>query len=83
MKFEFFNTPKPKKFGYKPQFFDAEKAQNDDPKRSHEQQFAEELHNAWNRKRQRKSDRKSPLRTLIWPLFIIIVLLFFFLKFFR
>jgi len=87
MDFQFLHRPEPRKFNYKPQFYN-EDENNEDGKPeirkelSEQEAFARRLHNNWERRRSRKEDtRKASLRTIIWMAFIVFMLLFFVFKF--
>lgn len=78
MNFQFFNTPKPRKFNYKPRFYDPEK--EGDVKKEGDD-FASTLHRSWNKTRTRKEPHKFPIKSVIWISLIIITLIYLYYKF--
>lgn len=83
MNFQFFSTPKSKKFNYKPRFQkpeNEEETQNDKEKRNDE--FAVRLHESWEKRRKKKEPHSFPLKLVIWGVLIIIALLYLYRKFF-
>ena len=87
MDFQFLHAPKPRKFNYKPQFYnpDAEDqpegTDNTVRPRNENEDFGKYLHDSWDRRRQqKKGNNNSSIKSIVWTLFIIIVLLFLFYK---
>ncbi len=78
MIFQFFNTPKPKKFNYKPRFYDPEKEEKN---KTESDDLASTIHRSWNSKRKRKEPHHFPLKTVIWISLIILTLIYLYYKF--
>ena len=84
MAFNLIERPEKREFRYKPRFYQREKdkpmdnsGEDYDPEK-----FAERLHRSWSSKRMSQQDRnKFPLKTVIWLMLIIVVLVFIFTKF--
>ena len=51
MDFQFFHRPKPRKFNYKPRFYDAEKDQSGDKDEDRSERFERRLHSSLSEKR--------------------------------
>lgn len=86
MDFQFLHRPEPKKFNYKPQFYNEDENNEDgrpETRRelSEQEAFARRLHNNWERRRSRKDNKKTSFRTIIWMAFIVFILLFLVYKF--
>lgn len=87
MEFQFLNREKPKKFNYKPQFYNEDEADDERSVRegkrplTEQEEFARKLHNSWNSRRQRKIESHSTIRSVVWMAFIVFVLLFVVYKF--
>ena len=84
MAFNLIDRPEKRQFRYKPRFYQAEEdkpvdksGEDFDPDK-----FADRLHRSWASKRMSQQDRnKFPLKTVIWLMFIVLVLGYFFFKF--
>ncbi|MCQ2285243.1 MAG: hypothetical protein MJZ76_00010 [Bacteroidales bacterium] len=89
MNYQFLHRPEPKKFNYKPQYFNeddldaSEETRQNRRQLSEQEEFARRLHNNWDRRRQRKREDKSSFRTIIWMAFIVFILLFVVFKVFN
>ncbi len=90
MKFIFFHIPKPKKFDYKPLYYDKEKDEREQRKRelgitdsSNKTSFMRgELQNRWRKDRTTQKRQQSKMRFLIYLLILFLtVYLFFFTNF--
>ena len=85
MAFNLIDRPEKREFRYKPRFYQREEdkpmdnsGDNYDPDK-----FAERLHRSWSSKRMSQQDRnKFPLKTVIWLMFIVVILVFLSVKFF-
>lgn len=85
MAFNLIDRPEKREFRYKPRFYQREEdkpmdnsGENYDPDK-----FAERLHRSWTSKRMSQQDRnKFPLKTVIWLMFIVVILVFLSVKFF-
>ncbi len=85
MAFNLIDHPEKREFRYKPRFYQREEdkpmdnsGENYDPDK-----FAERLHRSWSSKRMSQQDRnKFPLKTIIWLMFIVVILVFLSVKFF-
>ena len=85
MAFNLSDRPEKREFRYKPRFYQREEdkpmdnsGENYDPDK-----FAERLHRSWSSKRMSQQDRnKFPLKTVIWLMFIVVILVFLSVKFF-
>ena len=85
MAFNLIDRPEKREFRYKPRFYQREEdkpmdtsGENYDPDK-----FAERLHRSWSSKRMSQQDRnKFPLKTVIWLMFIVVILVFLSVKFF-
>ena len=85
MAFNLIDRPEEREFRYKPRFYQREEdkpmdnsGENYDPDK-----FAERLHRSWSSKRMSQQDRnKFPLKTVIWLMFIVVILVFLSVKFF-
>ena len=55
MNFQFFSTPKPKKFNYKPRFQKPENEEETQTIRKRNDEFAVRLHESWEKRRKKKS----------------------------
>lgn len=85
MAFNLIERPEKREFRYKPRFYQREEdkpmdnsGENYDPDK-----FAERLHRSWSSKRMSQQDRnKFPLKTVIWLMFIVVILVFLSVKFF-
>ena len=82
MSFTFFHRPKPKGFGYKPQFYNPEEEERKSKYRSEADDFEARLHKSWDRKRTRKTKNQFPFRAIIWSVAIVLVLLYLYYAFF-
>lgn len=86
MNFQFFSTPKPKKFTYKPRFYKAENEDNLQSSKSknskNSDEFAIRLHESWKQRRKKKEPHSFPLKLVIWVTLIVLVLLYLYRKFF-
>ena len=84
MAFNLIERPEKREFRYKPRFYQREedKPMNNSGEDYDPEKFAERLHRSWSSKRKSQQDRnKFPLKTVIWLMFIVIVLGYFFFKF--
>lgn len=84
MAFNLIERPEKREFRYKPRFYQREedKPMDNSGKDYDSEKFAERLHRSWSSKRMSQQDRnKFPLKTIIWLMFIVVVLVFFFIKF--
>jgi hypothetical protein len=74
MTFTFFHRPEARKFNYKPQFYvpEEEKPVNYDKYDSDD--FAKKLHRNWEGKRRAKNNKTSNMRTIIWLVFLLLML---------
>jgi len=87
MKLVFFRTPKPRRFDYKPLYYDKEKEEREQRKKElgiidstdHMDKFKADLQRKWRYERQAKKQRTSELRTVIY---VMIVGFFVYLIFF-
>ncbi len=85
MAFNLIDRPEKREFRYKPRFYQREEdkpmdnsGENYDPDK-----FAVRLHRSWSSKRMSQQDRnKFPLKTVIWLMFIVVILVFLSVKFF-
>ena len=84
MAFNWIERHEKREFRYKPRFYQREEdkpmeksGEDYDPEK-----FADRLHRSWSSKRMSQQDRnKFPLKTVIWMMFIVLVLGYFFFKF--
>lgn len=84
MAFNLIERPEKREFRYKPRFYQREedKPMDNSGEDYDPEKFAERLHRSWSSKRKSQQDRnKFPLKTVIWLMFIVIVLGYFFFKF--
>ncbi|MBO4654942.1 MAG: hypothetical protein J5644_05300 [Bacteroidales bacterium] len=84
MAFNLIDRPEKREFRYKPRFYQREedKPMDNSGEDYDPEKFAERLHRSWSSKRKSQQDRnKFPLKTVIWLMFIVIVLGYFFFKF--
>ena len=84
MAFNLIERPEKREFRYKPRFYQREedKPMDNSGEDYDPEKFAERLHRSWSSKRMSQQDRnKFPLKTVIWLMFIVIVLGYFFFKF--
>ena len=86
MAFNWIERHEKRQFHYTPRFY---KNKEDEPvSKSGEDydsdKFAERLHSRWSSRRMTQEERnKFPLKTVIWLMFIVVVLVFFFVKFMK
>lgn len=73
--------PEKRKFKYKPRYHEANEEKRNREENFDIDQFADKIHRSWSGKRSSRSRNTFPLRTFIWLLFIVFVLVFFFYKF--
>lgn len=84
MAFNLIERPEKREFRYKPRFYQREedKPMDNSGEDYDPEKFAERLHRSWSSKRMSQQDRnKFPLKTVIWLMLIIVVLVFIFTKF--
>lgn len=80
MAFTFFNSQEPRKFNYKPRFYDPNKENSTGDER---RDFARNLHEEWQSKRNHTSERKGGSSlTILFMIFFVIVLAIVLFKFF-
>ena len=82
--FTFFHRPEARKYTYKPQFYDPDKPDEkevpaSDSEAARAREFANHMHDSWDRRRQHKNQRQSSQKTILWLLFIFTVLVVLFL----
>jgi hypothetical protein len=79
----FLSPPRREKreFKYKPRFSNTSNHQKNGEDTFDTNEFAERLHRSWDRKRTNRTRNKFPLKTLIWLMFIVIILVYLFYKF--
>ena len=85
MAFNLIERPEKREFRYKPRFYqrDEDKPMDNSGEDYDLEKFAERLHRSWASKRKSQQDRnKFPLKTVIMLMFFVIVLVFFYVKFF-
>lgn len=81
MFFNFFSRQEPKRFTYRPRYYNPDREPEDSQRKlSDQEQFANQIHNSWDRKRTYRAKKKSGLSTLIWLIVILALLLIFKLK---
>lgn len=84
MAFNLIERPEKREFRYKPRFYQREedKPMDNSGEDFDPDKFAERLHRSWSSKRISQQDRnKFPLKTVIWLMLIVFVLVFIFIKF--
>ncbi len=81
MDFQFFNTQKPKRFTYRPRFYDPAKEEGPLEQAKKNQDFGARLHHNWDQRRTKKEAHKFPLRSVIWVTLIILTLIYLYYKF--
>jgi hypothetical protein len=84
MAFNLIERPEKREFRYKPRFYQHEedKPMDNSGEDFDPDKFAERLHRSWSSKRISQQDRnKFPLKTVIWLMLIVFVLVFIFIKF--
>jgi len=85
MAFNLIERPEKREFRYKPRFYqrDEDKPMDNSGEDFDPEKFAERLHRSWASKRKSQQDRnKFPLKTVIMLMLFVIILVFFFVKFF-
>lgn len=82
--FTFFHRPEVRKYNYKPQFYDPDKPEEkEEGEAARAREFANHMHDSWDRRRQHKNRPQSSSRILIWLLFIFVLLAVLYLYFNR
>ena len=84
MAFNLIERPEKREFRYKPRFYQHEedKPMDNSGEDFDPDKFAERLHRSWSSKRISQQDRNTfPLKTVIWLMLIVFVLVFIFIKF--
>ncbi|MDY6326046.1 MAG: hypothetical protein SPL47_01865 [Bacteroidales bacterium] len=80
MALTFFNNSEPRKFNYKPRFYDPAKENSTGDSRK---DFARSLHDEWQSRRNHTGDKKNGSSiTVLFMIFFAIVLAFLLFKFF-
>ncbi len=82
MNFDFFHRPEPRKFKYKPRYYNPDEEQNTSETDYDVDRFAERLNRSWSKKRRKKVEKSSNVRQLIWIAFLVLALGFLFVKLF-
>lgn len=79
MDYTFLHRPKPKKFEYRPRFYDAEKEKQSGHhyEVDETERFARKLHSSWDRKRSRKQSRGLSPRVVILMVVVSCLLLYY------
>ena len=81
--FTFFHRPEARKYNYRPQFYDPDKLEEkEEGETAHAREFANHMHDSWERRRQHKNQRQSSLKYIIWLVFIALILGIIYYKFF-
>lgn len=81
MKNLLYTRPEKRQFRYKPRFNKTEEEIKNDYGDLDPDKLAERLHRSWSSKRKRNRKTQFPLRTVIWLMFIVIILVYFFYRF--
>lgn len=77
MFFNFFSRQEPKRFTYRPRYYNPDREPEDSQRKlSDQEQFANQIHNSWDRKRTYRAKKKSGLSTLIWLIVIVFLILY-------
>ncbi len=80
MAFTFFNNREPRQFNYKPRFYDPKKEESTGDAR---RDFARNLHDEWQSKRNHTADRKNNFSiTILFMVFLVVILGIIIWKFF-
>ncbi len=81
--FTFFHRPEARKYNYKPQFYDPDKPEeNKEGEAARAREFANHMHDSWDRRRQHKNRQQSSLKYIIWLVFIALIIGILYYKFF-
>lgn len=81
MEFTFLHKPKPKKFEYKPRYYNPDAEPDENGRKPDEtEQFARRLHREWGAKRTRQEKKGFSKLTIVWILIILGLLVYFILR---
>jgi len=82
MNFPFSHRPQVRSYNYKPQYYVPEEETPMNVQKFDKEQFGSKLKRSWENKRRLKNNTTGNLRTVVWMVFIVFVLLFLAWKFF-
>ena len=71
-----------RKFKYKPRFSGTESHQQSGEGEYDTKEFSERIHRSWERKRENRTRNKFKLKSLLWMIFIVLILVYLFYRFF-
>jgi len=74
MNFTFLHRPEPRKYNYKPQFYVPDDKKPINEKDFNPDKFGEKLRSNWERRRYSRKNSTGNMRTVIWLIFIIAML---------
>lgn len=88
MNFFIFKTAKPKRFEYRPRYYDPEKYERElrrermglDPKQSREERMRAQIRYDWERKKERRAKLRNGMLRMFLYLALIVILLLWILK---
>jgi hypothetical protein len=74
MNFTFLHRPETRKFNYKPQFYVPEEEKPTNSEKFDPNKFGDKLRNSWESKRRTRSNSTNNMRTIIWLVFLVLLI---------